>query len=129
MTRLRLVLLAPLLAALAVSFANAQEWSAPPRDPFATPPALRGAGDPAATWSQSFLAAAPPMAVRGTLRVQGRAPAALLAIGDVVHVVRPGDRLSVVQGTLELPLDVLDVTDRAILVRIGAHDGVLITVR
>lgn len=125
----RLALLVPLAAALALSFARAQEWKDPPEDPFATPDALRGAGDPAATWSQSFLAVAPPMAIRGTLRVQGRAPAALLAIGDVIHVVRPGDRLSLVQGAVDVPLDVLDVTDRSVSLRIGAHDGVFITVR
>lgn len=113
----------------ALSLARAQDWPPPPDDPFATPQ-VTGAADPAAVWSQSLFGALPTLSVKGTLRVKDRAPAALLAVGEgVVHVVRPGDRLSIVKDGVEVPLEVVQVGDRAVLLRIGALDGATVTVR
>lgn len=127
MTRHRLlVLLAPLCAAL--SLARAQDWPPPPEDPFAAPQV--GGADPAAVWSQSLFGSLPSLSVKGTLRVKDRAPAALLAVGDgTVHVVRPGDRISIVKEGIEVPLEVVQVGDRAVLLRIGALEGATVTVR
>lgn len=123
----RLLVLAPLVAALALSLARAQDWP-PPDDPFAAPQAL--GGDPAAVWSQSLFGALPPLAVRGTLRLEGRPPAALLAVGaGPVHVVRPGDRISIVKDGVEVPLDVVAIGDRGVVLRIGALEGATVTVR
>ncbi len=126
MTRRRLLALAPLVAALAVSFARAQDWP-PPDDPFAAP---QGVGDPASVWSQSLFGALPSLSVRGTLRIKGRPPAALLSVGDGgVHVVRPGDRISIVKDGVEVPLDIVSVADRSVVLRIGALEGATVTVR
>lgn len=130
MTRHRLLLLlAPLCAAALSTLARAQDWPPPPEDPFAAPQ-VAGAADPAAVWSQSLLGALPALSVKGTLRVKDRPPAALLAMGDgVVHVVRPGDRISIVKEGVEVPLEVVQVAERSVVLRIGALEGATVTVR
>lgn len=118
MSRRRLALLVPLCAALALSLARAQDGAPPPDDPFRD--TLEAPDDVAAVRSQSLLLSSlPPMRLRGTLRVQGRAPAALIEVaGAGVHVLRAGDGLlTVIKEGFDVHFDVVQVTDRTIVLR------------
>ncbi|RMG16946.1 MAG: hypothetical protein D6731_04945 [Planctomycetota bacterium] len=109
----------------------AQEDASPPpaaerpRDPFATPPAMRdaagsdlppeeGGGVPAATERVALV-------LRGTLAVRGRPPAALLDVGGRVLLVRPGDLFESAAG----PLRVVSIGPGELVVQQGSRRRVV----
>lgn len=126
-------------------------------DPFVTPPSLRRAGEGVAfTTTGSLLAALPGLAVRGTLEVKERPPAAILALGprtapapvygnplagdgqprpqaqapqERTVVVRAGDRISFVKDGVDISIDVLAIAQGSVTLRIGGETGPSITLR
>lgn len=161
-SRLPLALL-PLLALAATGVAQDRPASPPAprplpaeeevRDPFVTPPSLRRGGEGVGfTSSGSLLAALPGLGVRGTLEVQGRPPAAILALGqrttpaptaaplpegfqralapqERTVVVRAGDRIGFLKDGVDIPIEVLAITEGSVTLRIGGETGPSITLR
>lgn len=83
------------------------------RDPFRGSPALEGGPrGPTPLGGEPVPAGAlPPLQLRllGLLRVKGRAPGALLELGDERCVVRAGDRLHLQRGPLPVVVEVQGV--------------------
>lgn len=92
----------------------------PLRDPFRGPARLEGTGaafDPGHPGSPAARAL-PPVRLLGLLRVKGRAPGALLQVGDGWCVVRAGDRWS----AAGFPLEVVEVHATGVRLLLGGEE-------
>ncbi len=96
--------------------APAAREATPSRDPFRVAGAHSGAS--------AAPVRLPPLAVRGTLRLAGKEPAALLAVGEQVQVVRVGQPFDVV---VPPPPGARDAAPRRQTLVVSAIDRVSVT--
>ena len=103
-------LLAALLATAALA-QDARDRPERPKDPFATPRAIEDAAR-APERGQPSMASALDLRVRGTLKLKGRAAAAVLRSGDRALLVRVGQSLALDSGVVK----VLEIQDGRVTV-------------